>query len=471
MESTKNSILIDQFEEIVGLLKNRKFKKAIKQVLPIHVKACEEDKLKVVNQTSCYLLQAYYALGDYRKAFYYGNDLLESLDDKQVSSDSKSCFYISMLYYELEEYAKGEYYMRKILEMEEVMEDPNLYIQVKLNLSQFCINLDKYAEAKSFMDDVKRKIDGLGSPAEIFTYYYHEIICRVYIKTGEYELANRHLVISRSMRIYQDVESEQLIHQMTECLYYEALGKDKLLIEGMLKGYQQALRFDNIGYKHDFLKTIYQHRNKIIDVKERLEYIEEYIFMMDEFHSIKRDNYKTGLASQIEKYKLHSEVNIDHLTGLKNRACFEKYVNQLSDYKNITCVVYDIDDFKGINDIYGHQVGDEVLTKVANISQDYFGDIGLVARYGGDEFIILIKDEGMDIGEIKANAQQMINSVQRFKHTDVDRVVSISIGMANSRDYEIEDISELVYQADMNLYEAKRLGKNQMVIKNYGEVY
>ena len=122
----------------------------------------------------------------------------------------------------------------------------------------------------------------------------------------------------------------------------------------------------------------------------------------------------------------------------------------------------DVDNFKHINDTYGHRAGDAVLRTVARIMQTKCRQTDVAARYGGEEFVVMLtgagEREAVDIAEkIRAAVAN-----KRFKFRDKTRRVTISLGIAgfSGRDHK----EELIEKADKALYRAKREGKNRVCL-------
>ncbi|MBR3617655.1 MAG: GGDEF domain-containing protein, partial [Acholeplasmatales bacterium] len=88
-----------------------------------------------------------------------------------------------------------------------------------------------------------------------------------------------------------------------------------------------------------------------------------------------------------------NESRTDKLTQVHNRYDLYNYINTLEDKSDYALIMFDIDDFKHINDIYGHLCGDEILKELAKIAKDTFIN-DFVSRYGGEEFIIILKMNG-----------------------------------------------------------------------------
>ncbi|MEC4806988.1 MAG: EAL domain-containing protein [Jaaginema sp. PMC 1079.18] len=171
----------------------------------------------------------------------------------------------------------------------------------------------------------------------------------------------------------------------------------------------------------------------------------------------------TQLATQ--QAQLDYKANHDVLTELPNRAFFMERLQKIlkqSD-RDWTLLWLDLDNFKKINDSFGHIVGDRLLQRVAQRLQSVLGEEGIIARLGGDEFAILHPHEesNCDFGEL---AQTLINKLQRpFTLQHYIITVNASIGtIASIANYS--DSTELLRDADFALYQAKSLGKGQYAI-------
>lgn len=168
---------------------------------------------------------------------------------------------------------------------------------------------------------------------------------------------------------------------------------------------------------------------------------------------------------QIETLKV--AVRIDGLTQLANRAYFdEKLVEQMSLFKRyrepFSLLMIDVDLFKEINDTHGHQGGDRILKGIAYKIRGALRESDFVARYGGDEFaVILIKSSGNIACDI---AWKLCNEVRasRFILDGVEVRTTLSIGVAEVR--EGETVEELLQRADRALYKVKDIGRNGVVL-------
>ncbi len=174
-----------------------------------------------------------------------------------------------------------------------------------------------------------------------------------------------------------------------------------------------------------------------------------------------------------DRHKLDQELKrvrklsmTDELTGLPNRRAFlDRLENELGRVKRhhepLSLVLIDLDDFKKVNDTYGHTVGDHVLKCYAEDVFSLFRQYDLVARYGGEEFAVLSPNTDMD-GAICSlgKAMDRIKSLRCEFNGDSVMVPSFSAGIAVYRDGE--NIDAFIDRADQALYRAKSLGRNRI---------
>jgi diguanylate cyclase (GGDEF)-like protein len=157
------------------------------------------------------------------------------------------------------------------------------------------------------------------------------------------------------------------------------------------------------------------------------------------------------------------EAVIDALTGMLNRHALENRVGELSQQSRLTgqpvgLIVGDLDNFKGINDSLGHQVGDTVLKQISYELRKDLRAFDLAYRIGGDEFLILMP--GAELDECNGLAHQLCRTVQKTLGDSVN--LTISFGVNASKSGESFDYDQIFGGADKALYEAKQAGRNQV---------
>lgn len=186
-----------------------------------------------------------------------------------------------------------------------------------------------------------------------------------------------------------------------------------------------------------------------------------------EYYTSLIDFIASRVSIELERYtnkcqveKLTKLANTDPLTGLLNRAAFTKAVSDtLFDYQNLAVLFIDADFFKKINDLFGHQKGDDVLVMLGHIFIKCVREGDVVARYGGEEFVIYLP------GANKSSAMSVANRIHAYLQKNEVHPLTVSIGVAISTSGE--EIDKLLSKADSAVYEAKSKGRNQTVV--FGE--
>lgn len=153
----------------------------------------------------------------------------------------------------------------------------------------------------------------------------------------------------------------------------------------------------------------------------------------------------------IENSKLQRSARTDELTGLGNRYAlredFESYKG-----KNVIVFLVDVDSFKGFNDTYGHDMGDEVLKAVASELQTFCWDANCY-RYGGDEFLVIVETE--DLYHTETSMENLEIALEYVTIDDLDRPICITFGSAYGTINSMEDLRRFIHYADESLYDVK----------------
>jgi len=157
-------------------------------------------------------------------------------------------------------------------------------------------------------------------------------------------------------------------------------------------------------------------------------------------------------------------AEIDSLTGVPNRRTFLKLTAEYfelneKDSLHVSLFVIDVDDFKDINDTYGHPFGDEILIEIANTIKLALRKGDYVARLGGEEFVVFLKDADSEEATVTAERirlnVQNLNIYHNYKYVKC----TVSIGISTSSRHLL-GFEELYHRADEAMYKAKSLGKN-----------
>lgn len=170
-------------------------------------------------------------------------------------------------------------------------------------------------------------------------------------------------------------------------------------------------------------------------------------------------------SAQNMQRSLHNLVEQDALTSLANRRSGDQHLRQLmknaaADGTSFCVALGDIDNFKRVNDTYGHDCGDLVLKQVADIFRRRMRGNGFAARWGGEEFLLIF--ENMDLTRAKLLLKEILDDIRsaECKYDDVSVCVTMTFGLTQG---STENVTELLRTVDDRLYMGKNSGKNQVV--------
>lgn len=179
--------------------------------------------------------------------------------------------------------------------------------------------------------------------------------------------------------------------------------------------------------------------------------------------------------------ELEKEVMTDHLTGLKTRRYFEEELSKIIatvesgqgikerrkrdiGFDTFSILFCDIDNFKRINDTYGHKIGDEILRDIAQMVQSRIRDLDIACRFGGEEIVIALLGAEEEAAVKKAEEIRRVveeESRNKYQASYPDLRTSLSIGVAAFRPGL--DLGEIIKRADQAMYAAKESGKNRVL--------
>ncbi len=155
--------------------------------------------------------------------------------------------------------------------------------------------------------------------------------------------------------------------------------------------------------------------------------------------------------------KLRFASTHDALTGLYNRAYYEEEIGRLSLSRRypISVIVIDLDGLKLINDLHGHSAGDELLRRTADVLRQTFRGDDMVARIGGDEFVVLLPET--EPQQVEESIARLLEQIQINNQRQLKMILSLSVGTATAENRT--ELEASIQQADMRMYENKRKKK------------
>lgn len=178
------------------------------------------------------------------------------------------------------------------------------------------------------------------------------------------------------------------------------------------------------------------------------------IFLAEITSSRKQLHHQNAILEKI--------ASIDPLTGLYNRRSMDVFLKQaLESEFSFAIILCDVDNFKRVNDTYGHDFGDVVLRDIAHITMDKVGDSGYVCRWGGEEILILVNRSTKEgAGKIAESIRcEVASHVFEMNHVCIHCTLTLGVSSYKSG----QTVEQTITLADNNLYEGKRSGKNRVV--------
>lgn len=365
-----------------------------------------------------------------------------------------------------------------------------------LNLAEIYVCVNKYEDALKSVNEIQ-KYKGYYNEEDYrdFKILANVIKIRCYINIDKKKEAAK--LIEETEKLLKEDKSwyfidKELEFSIAKAQYYKSIGYYDSSIEEYLKALEYSKKEGNY-YKEviiieelidiykatDDSENFYKYTLQLIDLKEymeglRYEDYSKYIIqsttdkkkLLDEYE-FKVKAYKivfiVSIAFSIIYYLLYKRIkNIkklsqrDGLTNIYNRRQFNKvYKKLIYSNKKFSCIILDIDHFKSINDIHGHKTGDEVIIGVCNeIKKNLDSDCSFY-RYGGEEFVIIIKNK--EKKDVISLAEKVRIKVQDLTWNQGINV-TISLGIA----FKIDSTNNIIEIADKNLYKAKESGRNKV---------
>ncbi len=369
------------------------------------------------------------------------------------------------------------------LTAKEKAEREEMFYATVLNMAGIAYHEEDYETSLRYLD----QLSGLQNDTISRMYDNHvaTVRAKVYLASGNTEavaeiIDELHSDEGEEDRIGENSKLFEDFQEIAELLIKE--GEKELawsMLELMLEVCQA---FDNAGRwatYYDLLARYYEEWGE-----ER-----EFFIACVQYHKFSSKNMAefqrsmlTGIKNQLEvnrsvqRQKLQAEraeelrllSEIDELTNLLNRRSFNKlsqnyFTAAVDNRSSFGLIMLDVDFFKQYNDHYGHVAGDECLKMVSGILHESDGNGFLSSRYGGDEFIIIVRDCTDD--EIRKHMEDILSKVRERKvehcKSEVSDIVTVTMGAVNLIPQRQQTVMDIVQLADDALYEAKRRGKNQ----------
>ncbi len=239
-----------------------------------------------------------------------------------------------------------------------------------------------------------------------------------------------------------------------------------------------GIMFEKAVYQADkdfFIRNLYNPEERTLSARMKLRHDKDWkwyrVRRQFEFDKSGEISRVFGVISDINEEKmrekeLREKNDLDPVLKIYNRNAavsrINKYLRNNPDRRDYALLVMDIDEFKSINDTYGHLYGDAVIEMTAGVLKDVVNNFGFAGRYGGDEFFAFIHTS--EIEEIEQKADEILSRIREF-HTADNAEVTASIGISTGISFEKQpEYKEMFERADKALYSAKKSGKAKWCI-------
>lgn len=343
---------------------------------------------------------------------------------------------------------------RKLLEEELKRANNNLELRVET----------RTFELKKINDRLQREIDAK-SLAEEELSKSERFLATIFDSINDpFCIYNREYRIIKVNQAYADMKDKNP-EDLTGSICHEALQNSKVVCDSCLvkKTFDSAdpcAKEKNIVSPDGLESWVEIYTYPIFDGAENVSYVIQYARDITERKKTEDEN-----KLLIQKLEYLSET--DMLTNLLNRRALlsrlEKEVKRYKRYASeLTIMICDVDNFKDINDTYGHHAGDRVLQEIAVILKKALRNTDIIGRYGGDEFMMISPETPITFAEGLAERLRSLVEETEFNIADDSRIkTSLSIGVAGFT-RNMQDVYTLIKHADNALYVSKREGRNRV---------
>ncbi|MGM0410791.1 MAG: GGDEF domain-containing protein [Bacillota bacterium] len=261
------------------------------------------------------------------------------------------------------------------------------------------------------------------------------------------------IVVFNLEKLLNEINSHQVKYNI---IYDQNMNKEKLIVEDNIKDFRQLLN-TNYWLKAKMPKVELYNSLNDLSMKIIGGFILLLLIIIISFY--KTLNYTSAKVIDNLKEKVVTDEMLDVYNRTKLMEELEKEIKRAFRYKNdLSVIMFDIDYFKEINDKYGHLTGDDILIKIINTVKNEIREIDFLARYGGDEFIIINPETKLE--ESVKLAERLKTKIANTTFEEVEKV-TCSFGVTELK--KDDNIDILLKRVDDALYEAKENGRNKVI--------
>ncbi len=450
------------------------------------------NKLKLSHQRAMALHNlavSFEGINDYNRSLDYNLQALKIYEELQNDNDVfKTLQNIGVIYFNLEKYDESLESLLKTVEIFKNDADKDTQGLAFLNIGRSYHKLKNYQQALDSLNKSLALLEGTGN--RLVSSDALAEISIVYMDMQRFLDAKEH--ISKSIKIKKELNDSS---GLASSYYY--LGK-LLFQQGekakALTTFTKALNLAETAQAKTQLQNINKELassyQQIKDYEKAFQYLSAYLELRDELfekasyertqallihHSITQEDKDKEIMRRNKELKLANEnlklltleldkqAKEDSLTKLYNRRYFdsllEKEFSRSKRYhKPMAVMICDIDNFKQVNDNFSHQVGDQVLIKIAEIFMKNIRRNDTIARFGGEEFVALFPES--DVNKAFEICERLRNSVEKYPWSKISSGLKVTISIGICDDTSLANGETMISKADSALYEVKENGKN-----------
>lgn len=314
----------------------------------------------------------------------------------------------------------------------------------------------KLIEDLRLLDEISQKLISTKNIKEMFRYLYEQISHLIQSKRIGFIMMDEGVpkVLEGSSDCFHEPSFESMINTLLE----KTNNFDDALFMAEVKDMPEYIQ----AQCSSFMSVPFCYNNSVKGLVIVLG-DEPYSFSFEMFRLLQSLIQRSSIAvsNLLLREKLENMVITDHLTKLNSRDYMNERieVSLKNDYEG-TFILIDLDDFKVINDTYGHQIGDEVLIQVATIIKNNLRSTDIGSRWGGEELAVYLPNVPLEDG-VKI-AKRLLHLVS----TETKPAITMSCGITHWVKGSETNFKDLFSQADAALYKAKNSGKNKIVVYN-----
>ncbi|PID01437.1 MULTISPECIES: GGDEF domain-containing protein [unclassified Sporosarcina] len=412
---------------------------------------------------------SYYYVGNYEKVLFHIEEHHTQCISHGEKSDWMRSYYLQYFVSSFAlDYTRGQKLLEDMLSIALEIEDYSYISMAYSQLSHLYNKIEQYEKALEFAQSAISFAKKKGVDREILMIRAHLYAIESAINLQSPNCAMTSLHYLSQLPTIDHHPRELAVLEILKGRFYEFIGDSKKAFHF----YTNAKKREEKWRDYTLLKEIQQKRivlaEKLCSFDELAIIQKEYINLLHEIEDSCWVKVALELQIRLQSSSTKTSENLDYLTGIYNRKFLEKTTNlwlaeAVVTKKSVVCLVYDIDNLKAINDTYGHLIGDEAIKFVAHTSMNEIRKEDVLARFGGDEFVLVMQD--ISLADAIKKASLLARKIESLSTSSnvIPIPLTISIGLSDNKMCSKQSFNELFHLADLALYKAKKNGKNQVV--------